>query len=106
MIEVLTSKGELKITDRAKEQLGQMSASTIDRILRRYPHSGGRRNFSTTRPGTLLKNCIPISTFSDWDEKKPGFFLTTLSAVDVATGRVEPVAVWRKGSIACTRRCP
>jgi hypothetical protein len=90
-----------------------MSASTIDRILRRYPNAGGRRNISTTKPGTLLKNAIPIRTFSDWNEKQPGFFevdlvahcgdtvegfyLTTLSAVDVATGWVEPVAVWGKG---------
>jgi len=29
---------------------------------------------STTRPGTLLKKSIPIKTFADWDEAKPGFF--------------------------------
>jgi hypothetical protein len=90
-----------------------MSASTIDRILRRHPQATGQRNFSTTKPGTLLKNAIPILTFSDWNEKQPGFlevdlvahcgdsaegfYLTTLSAVDVATGWVEPVAVWGKG---------
>ena len=90
-----------------------MSASTIDRILRRYPHNSGKRNFSTTRPGTLLKNAIPIRTFSEWNEKQPGFlevdlvahcgdnvegfYINTLSAVDVATGWVEPVAVWGKG---------
>ena len=113
LIEVLTRTGELKVTAQAKEQLIRMSASTIDRILRRYPHSGVKRNFSTTKPGTLLKNSIPVRTFNDWDEKQPGFFevdlvahcgdnvegfyLTTLSAVDVATGWVEPVAVWGKG---------
>ena len=113
MIEVLMRTGELKITPPAKEQLVSMSASTIDRILRRYPHSGGKRNFSTTKPGTLLKKAIPIRTFSDWNEKQAGFFevdlvahcgdsvagffLNTLSAVDVATGWVEPVAVWGKG---------
>jgi hypothetical protein len=113
LIEVLTRTGELKVTTWAKEQLVRMSASTIDRILRRYPHRDGKRNFSTTKPGTLLKNSIPVRTFSDWDEKQPGFFevdlvahcgdnvegfyLTTLSAVDVATGWVEPVAVWGKG---------
>jgi len=90
-----------------------MSASTIDRILRRHHYIGRRRGFSTTKPGTLLKNAIPIRTFSEWDEKQPGylevdlvahcgesvedFYLTTLSAVDVATGWVEPVAVWGKG---------
>jgi len=113
MIEVLMRSGELKITPPVKEQLVSMSASTIDRILRRYPHSGGKRNFSTTKPGTLLKKAIPIRTFSDWNEKQAGFFevdlvahcgdsvagffLNTLSAVDVATGWVEPVVVWGKG---------
>jgi len=113
LIEVLTRVGELKVRDETKAQLVRMSASTIDRILRRYLHGGGKRNFSTTKPGTLLKNSIPVRTFSDWNEKKPGFFevdlvahcgdnvegfyLNTLSAVDVATGWVEPVAVWGKG---------
>jgi hypothetical protein len=113
LIEVLTRTGEIKVTVQTKEQMVSMSASTIDRILRRYPHNAGRRNFSTTKPGTLLKNSIPIRTFSDWNEKQPGFlevdlvahcgdnvggfYLNTLSAVDVATGWVEPVAVWGKG---------
>jgi len=90
-----------------------MSASTIDRILRRWRGSGRRRGLSTTKPGTLLKNSIPVRTFSDWNENKPGFleadlvahcgdsaegfYLTTLSTVDVATGWCEPVAVWGKG---------
>jgi hypothetical protein len=113
LIEVLIRTGELKVAHQAREQLATMSASTIDRIFRRYPNAGGRRSFSTTKPGTLLKNAIPIRTFSDWNEKQPGFFevdlvahcgdtvegfyLTTQSAVDVATGWVEPVAVWGKG---------
>jgi hypothetical protein len=113
LTEVLTRTGELKVTAQTKEQLVRMSASTIDRMLRRCRHGGEKRNFSTTKPGTLLKNSIPVRTFSDLDEKQPGFFevdlvahcgdnvesfyLTTLSAVDVATGWVEPVAVWGKG---------
>ena len=90
-----------------------MSPSTIDRGLRRWRGSGTRRGLSTTKPGTLLKNSIPIRTSSDWNENKPGsleadlvahcresvegFHLTTLSTVDVATGWCEPVAVWGKG---------
>ena len=91
----------------------RMSASTIDRILRRWRGNGPRHGLSTTKPGTLLKNAIPVRTFSEWSESKPGFlevdlvahcgdsaegfYLTTLSAVDVATGWYEPVAVWGKG---------
>jgi hypothetical protein len=113
LVQVLARKEELNISAKTRTQLARMSASTIDRILRRYPHVTGRRKFSTTKPGTLLKNAIPIRTFGEWDEKQPGFlevdlvahcgesvegfYLNTLSAVDVATGWVEPVAVWGKG---------
>jgi hypothetical protein len=113
LVKVLVRKGELKISAEIRAQFAQMSASTIDRILRRHPHGTGQRKFTTTKPGTLLKNSIPIRTFNDWDEKQPGFlevdlvahcgesvdgfYLNTLSTVDVATGWVEPVAVWGKG---------
>lgn len=113
LIDVLKRKGEIEIKPETEAQLSRMSASTIDRILRPHRRTVNRRGFSTTRPGTLLKNSIPIRTFSEWNEKKPGylevdlvahcgesvedFYLNTLSAVDVATGWVEPVAVWGKG---------
>ena len=113
LVGILKRKEELSLTEETEIQLCRMSASTIDRILRRWRGSGTRRGLSTTKPGTLLKNSIPVRTFSDWNEKKPGFleadlvahcgdsaegfYLTTLSTVDVATGWCEPVAVWGKG---------
>ena len=79
-----------------------MSASTIDRLLRPYRQHPKGRSFSTTKPGTLLKTAISIRTFSEWDERCPGFleldlvahcgestegfYLNTLSAVDIAHG--------------------
>lgn len=113
MVTILKREGELVITEEIESQLEQMSASTIDRVLRRYRTRSRRRGLSTTKPGTILKNSIPLKTFSEWSESKPGFievdlvahcgdstegfFLYTLSAVDVATGWYEPVAVWGKG---------
>ncbi len=113
LVGILKRTGELSITEQAEGQLYRMSPSTIDRILRRWRGSGRHRGLSTTKPGTLLKNAIPVRTFSDWNENKPGFleadlvahcgdstegfYLTTLSTVDVATGWCEPVAVWGKG---------
>jgi hypothetical protein len=63
----------------------------------------------------LLKSCIPIRTFADWPENKPGyvetdlvahcgesaegFFLYTLCAVDVASGWTECIPVWGKTNI-------
>lgn len=112
LVSILKRCDELAVTEEIEAQLCQMSPFTIDRLLRRWRGSGTRRGLSTTKPGTLLKNSIPIRTFSDWNENKPGFleadlvahcgesaegfYLATLSTVDVATGWCEPVAVWGK----------
>jgi hypothetical protein len=61
----------------------------------------------------LLKSSIPIRTFADWKEDRPGFleadlvahcgestegfYLNTLSTVDVASGWSECRGVWGKG---------
>jgi len=113
LVEVLWRHGELTVQEGVTKQLREISAATIDRLLRPYKYKGMRRPFSTTKPGSLLKGSIPIRTFADWDEGVPGFlevdlvahcgestegfYLTTLSAVDVATGWVECQAVWGKG---------
>jgi len=113
LVGILKRKGELSLTEETETQLCQISPSTIDRLLRRWRGDVPRHGLSTTKPGTLLKNAIPVRTFSEWNESKPGFlevdlvahcgestegfYLTTLSAVDVATGWYEPVAVWGKG---------
>ncbi len=112
MVEVLRQHGEQRINAFLEAQLCQMSPSTIDRLLRPYRKTGGRRSLSTTRPGSLLKSCIPIRTFADWQENKPGFvetdlvahcgestegfYLNTLCAVDVASGWTECLPVWGK----------
>jgi hypothetical protein len=37
------------------------------------PREIRRRGLTTTRPANLLKSSIPIRTFADWQENKPGF---------------------------------
>jgi len=113
LVRVLRQHGELAINASLEAELCQMSPSTIDRLLRPWRHLGGRRRLSTTKPGSLLKSSIPIRTFADWPEERPGFlevdlvahcgesvagfYLTTLSTVDVASGWTECVGVWGKG---------
>ena len=112
LIAVLRRHGESDLSAQVEAQLCQMSPSTIDRLLRPYRRPGGRRPFTTTRPGSLLKKSIPIRTFADWQEDRPGFlevdlvahcgestegfYLTTLCSVDIATGWVECMGVWGK----------
>ena len=113
LVKVLRRYGEIAIPAEIEAQLCQMSPSTIDRLLRPWRQFGGHRGFTTTKPGSLLKNSIPIRTFADWEEDCPGFleidlvhhcgdstegfYLTTLSTVDVATGWSECIGVWGKG---------
>ena len=105
---------EITMTSEVEAQLCQMSPSTIDRLLRPWRRLGGRLAFTTTKPGSLLKNSIPIRTFADWEEDCPGFlevdlvhhcgdsaegfYLTTLSTVDVATGWSECIGVWGRAN--------
>jgi len=118
MAEVLERHQELVISEQTKTLLGQMSTATIDRRLQaaraRSAHRG--RSVGGTKPGSLLKTAIPVRTFADWDEAKPGFvemdlvahcgdtttgvYLNTLCVVDIATGWTEPVAVANKGQQA------
>jgi hypothetical protein len=89
-----------------------MSPATIDRLLQpvRIQYKKGRCG---TKPGTLLKNQIPIKT-SNWDATEPGFFeadtvahcgnsmagdfVWSLSFTDIATSWTENRAVWNKGA--------
>lgn len=104
LIEALERQGHLHLTDACRTQLLSMSAATADRLLR--PQRGrGVHGISTTRAGTLLKQQIPIRTFEQWNETRPGFleadlvahcgsqaqgsFLYTLTLTDIATGWTE-----------------
>ena len=109
----LVACGELDISSETTQGLCALSASSVDRLLRPYKSKGGRRPLSTTKPGSLLKASIPIRTFAEWNDDRPGFlevdlvahcgestegfYLNTLSAVDIATGWMECRAVWGKG---------
>jgi hypothetical protein len=115
MIHILRRNGELQIDATTEAQIIKLSPSTIDRLLGPARQIGGRKPFSTTRPGSLLKSLIPIRTFADWEEDKPGFleidlvahcgesvegfYLNTLCAVDVASGWLECAPVWGKTQI-------
>lgn len=108
MVAVLERHKELVIDPETKALLLQMSASTIDRRLAPFRQQRGR-GLSTTKPGTLLKDAIPVRTFADWDDAKPGFvemdlvahcgdtsagqYLQTLTATDVRSGWTECLAL-------------
>jgi hypothetical protein len=117
MVESLQRHGELSLDEGTKGLLLQMSATTIDRRLAPFRQQRSR-GLSTTRPGTLLKQSIPIRTFADWNETQPGFvemdlaahcgdtteeiYLNTLTAVDVMTGWTECLLLRQRSQLAVT----
>ncbi len=77
----LERHGPLSLSDDLRTKLLSISPATVDRLLRDVRLSGKRNSLVTTRTGSLLKHQIPIRTFSDWDDLKPGFVEAELQVV-------------------------
>ena len=102
VVPMLVSDGDVELSAVDAALLVKMSAATIDRKLQPTRIAAGVRGRSHTKPGTLLKSQIPIRTWADWDDNRPGFieidlvgheggnssgeFCFTLTATDIATG--------------------
>ena len=98
--------------EEVKKELLQMSASTIDRYLRRYRAIEQRRLRSGTKPGSkYFKNRIPIKpldhnvtsvgtveadTVAHCGDSMSGVFAWSLTITDVKTGWTENAAMWGK----------
>ena len=112
IVPVLEKWGELVLDEETRHKLVSISPATIDRMLAPARKGYQLRTRSQTKPGTLLKHQIPVRTFSDWDEVRPGFveidlvsheggnargdYAFTLDATDVCTGWTETEAVRNK----------
>ena len=112
----LHQAGVLRISATCYEKLLKVSPATMDRLRARY-RSDRQRRRGFTKPGTLLKQRIPIRTWADWTEDRPGFceidlvdhsggqtirgqeHAWTLCFTDVKTGWTECVAVRNKAQV-------
>lgn len=106
---------EFSVDDHTRNLLLKISPSTIDRLLAEDRKSLNGLAKARTRPGTLLKSQIPIKTFSEWNEQKPGFveidlvghegginsgeFIQSLDVTDVYSGWTEVQAVRNKAQV-------
>lgn len=63
IIPVLEQWGELEIEEEVRAKLLEISPATIDRLLAPVKKQHQLRARSKTKPGTLLKDQIPIRTF-------------------------------------------
>jgi hypothetical protein len=107
-IKVLERCKEIELSKDTKDLLLKISSASIDRCLHpvriKSPHG-----LSTTKPGSLLKKLIPVRTFTEWDEERPGFmeidlvahcgnttegqYLNTLTCTDICTGWTDVTAL-------------
>jgi hypothetical protein len=114
LVRVLQNGGGLRLKAEVVEQVCQLSAYTVDHLLKPYRHPDAfRAPLEHHQAWGLLKESVPIRTFADWEEDRPGFlevdpsansrqalvahcgestegfYLNTLSTVDGATGWVK-----------------
>jgi hypothetical protein len=111
-IEALERHGELEVSEPARDKLLRVSAATIDRMLAGDRARLRMKGRSGTKPGSILRRQIPIRTFAEWDDRRPGFcevdlvshdggdvtgeFCYTLDLTCVATGWTEMRALRNK----------
>jgi hypothetical protein len=73
-MEVLKVEPEFDIDEALAAKLGNISAATVDRLLKPERRKLELKGRSHTRHGPLLKHQIPIRTHFSWDERLPGYF--------------------------------
>jgi hypothetical protein len=73
LLDALERAGELHLAPPLKALVLQASPATVERQLRPARRRRQGRGRSTTRAGALLKQQVPIRTFADWNEARPGF---------------------------------
>jgi hypothetical protein len=102
-----------RLSDDVMNKLLSISAATIDRMLAPTRALTRLRGRCATKPGSLLRNQIPIRT-QNWDISKPGFveadtvahcgnslagdFIWSLTLTDIHTGWTESRATWNNGA--------
>jgi hypothetical protein len=81
----LRRHGELVIDDELAHLRSGMSAATIDRRLAGDRQSLQLKGRCHTKPRSLLKSQIPMRTWADWDQARPGSSRSTWSVTRAGT---------------------
>jgi len=113
LVASLERHGHLALSPEVRTRLLTLSPATADRLLRPLRERARPHGLGTTKAGTLLKHKVPIRTFAEWDDVRPGFmeadlvahcgtraegpYLSSLVLTDVATGWTECLPLLRHG---------
>jgi len=116
LLDALERHDELTLDAPTRALLLSLSPATADRLLAPTRRAALPRGRTTTKPGSLLKHQIPIRTFADWDDNRPGFleidlvshggesasgeYLHSLVLTDIRTQWTECIALPNRGEQA------
>jgi len=108
-----------RLSDETKNKLLSISTATVDRLLAPTRAKTRPRGLCVTKPGSLLRNQIPIRTHN-WDITQPGFmeadtvahcgnslagnFIWSLTLTDIHTGWTECRATWNNGATGVVKQ--
>ncbi|BBO24792.1 DDE-type integrase/transposase/recombinase [Candidatus Nitrosymbiomonas proteolyticus] len=93
-LSALERHGELSLPEPTRSKLAAISASTIDRLLRRHRNAHPPA-LSLTRPGSLLKREVAVRTGTDWNDARPGF--CEIDTVGHCGGKLDDAHFWTLG---------
>jgi hypothetical protein len=113
LVASLERHGHLTLSAEVRTQVLALTPATADRLLRPVRQRARPRGIGTTKAGTLLKHKVPVRTFAEWDDVRPGFleadavahcgpraegaYLSSLVLTDVATGWTECLPLLHHG---------
>jgi Integrase core domain len=108
-LERLRQLGEIRCSERVARQLREISASTIDRLLRREKRVRHLRRNRNPNVQRLIYQKVPVKVAADWDTRQlgnvqvdfvahcgrstGGDYIHTISAVDIASNWWEGQAI-------------
>jgi len=110
LIEAMERHGHLQLDPVVKSRLLDISASTIDRLLRPQREATGRVRRRRWGAGSAVRQSVPVRTFADWGDPPPGYvecdlvehcggvknggnFVHTLTLTDIHSGWTECAAL-------------
>ncbi len=110
LIEAMERHGHLQLDPVVRSRLLDISAATIDRLLRPEREATGRMRRRRWGTGSAVRQSVPVRTFADWGDPPPGYFecdlvehcggvknggnfVHTLTLTDIHSGWTECVAL-------------
>jgi hypothetical protein len=73
LIESMERHGHLRLDSVVRSSLMEVSAATIDRLLRSAREATGRSRRRRWGINSAIKRSVPVRTFNDWGEPPPGY---------------------------------